>query len=85
MDLQLKSQPAFVSGSTQGIGFAIARQLLLEGARVILNGRTREKIDGAIRKLEAEIPAAPVSGIAANFADAGGNANFWNVPKDIYG
>jgi NAD(P)-dependent dehydrogenase (short-subunit alcohol dehydrogenase family) len=70
MDLQLKSKTAFVSGSTQGIGFAIARQLLLEGARVIINGRNREKIDHAIQKLEGEIPAAQVSGIAADFADA---------------
>ncbi|MBD0256080.1 MAG: SDR family NAD(P)-dependent oxidoreductase [Cytophagales bacterium] len=69
MDLQLKSKTAFVSGSTQGIGFAIARQLLMEGARVIINGRTREKINDAIQKPEEEIPAAKVSGIAANFTN----------------
>jgi len=69
MDLQLKSKTAFVSGSTQGIGFAIAKQLLAEGARVIINGRTREKIDLAVRKLVQEVPGADVSGISANFAD----------------
>lgn len=69
MDLQLQSKTAFVSGSTQGIGFAIARQLLAEGAKVIINGRSREKIDLALRKLEQEIPGADVSGIAANFEE----------------
>lgn len=69
MDLQLKSKTAFVSGSTQGIGFAIAKQLLAEGAKVIINGRTRGKIDLALRKLVQEVPGADVSGIAANFAD----------------
>ncbi|MCF6405058.1 SDR family NAD(P)-dependent oxidoreductase [Chitinophaga filiformis] len=69
MDLQLKLKTAFVSGSTQGIGFAIARQLLAEGAKVIINGRTQEKIDLALRKLKQEIPGAEVSGIAADFAD----------------
>lgn len=69
MDLQLQSKTAFISGSTQGIGFAIARQLLAEGAKVIINGRSREKIDLALRKLEQEIPGADVSGIAANFED----------------
>ena len=43
MDLQLRSKTAFISGSTQGIGFSIARLLLIEGARVIINGRTQEK------------------------------------------
>jgi NAD(P)-dependent dehydrogenase (short-subunit alcohol dehydrogenase family) len=70
MDLQLKSKTAFVSGSTQGIGFAIARQLLIEGAAVIINGRTQEKIDGAVKRLKEEIPAANISGIAADFTNA---------------
>lgn len=69
MDLQLKSKTAFVSGSTQGIGFAIAKQLLLEGAAVIINGRTQEKIDLAVKRLKQEIPAAEVSGIAADFSN----------------
>lgn len=68
MDLQLKSKTAFISGSTQGIGFAIARQLLLEGAKVIINGRTQEKVDTAIARLKQEIQGAEVSGLAADFA-----------------
>ncbi len=70
MDLQLKSKTAFVSGSTQGIGFAIARQLLLEGVKVIINGRKQEKIDLAIAALQQEISNAEVYGIVADFSDA---------------
>lgn len=69
MDLQLKSKTAFVSGSTQGIGFAIAKLLLAEGASVIINGRTQEKIDSAIEKLKQEMPHAEVSGITADFSN----------------
>jgi NAD(P)-dependent dehydrogenase (short-subunit alcohol dehydrogenase family) len=68
MDLQLKSKTAFISGSTQGIGFAIAKLLLLEGAEVLINGRTQEKIDLALKRLREEIPGAEVSGMVADFA-----------------
>ena len=68
MDLQLNSKTAFISGSTQGIGFTVAKQLLKEGADVIINGRTQDKIDVAIRKLKDEMPFANVSGIAADFS-----------------
>ncbi len=53
MDLQLKGKTAFISGSTQGIGFAIAQKLLEEGAKVIINGRTEARINEAIEKLKA--------------------------------
>lgn len=69
MDLQLQSKTAFISGSTQGIGYAIARQLLTEGATVIINGRNQAKIEEALQKLRQEIPQADVSGIAADFSN----------------
>ena len=68
MDLQLKGKVAFVSGSTKGIGFAIAKQLLQEGAVVIINGRKKDVVEAAIEKLKAELPEAEVTGIAADFA-----------------
>ncbi|MBC9933327.1 SDR family NAD(P)-dependent oxidoreductase [Chitinophaga qingshengii] len=68
MDLQLNGKTAFISGSTQGIGFAIARQLVQEGAEVILHGRTSAKVDTAVQKLYAEFPAAAVSGRAADLS-----------------
>ena len=67
MDLQLKSKKAFISGSTQGIGFAIAKQLLNEGAEVIINGRQMKKTERSVEKLEQEFPNASISGIAADF------------------
>jgi NAD(P)-dependent dehydrogenase (short-subunit alcohol dehydrogenase family) len=45
MDLGLKDKVAFVSGSTAGIGFAIATALAGEGARVVVNGRTQPAVD----------------------------------------
>lgn len=68
MDLQLAHKTAFISGSTQGIGFAIAKQLLQEGARVIINGRTKDTTEKVVQRLMAAFPAASVSGIAADFS-----------------
>lgn len=70
MDLHLDSKTAFISGSTQGIGFAIAKQLVKEGASVILNGRSRQKIDLAIKSLQQEYPDRQISGIAADFSNS---------------
>lgn len=83
MDLQLRSKTAFISGSTQGIGYSIAKLLLIEGASVIINGRTQEKIDSAIIKLRQEIPAAEVSGIAADFASTDEVNKLLSVLPDI--
>lgn len=68
MDVQLKGKTAFISGSTQGIGYAVAKQLAQEGAVVALNGRTQAKVAQAVDKLKAEVPGAEVSGIAADFS-----------------
>ncbi|MET7255836.1 SDR family NAD(P)-dependent oxidoreductase [Dyadobacter jiangsuensis] len=68
MDLKLNGKTAFVSGSTQGIGFAIAQGLLKEGAHVIINGRSESKIAEAVQKLKESTPGADVSGIAADFS-----------------
>ncbi|WP_333818885.1 SDR family NAD(P)-dependent oxidoreductase [Ohtaekwangia sp.] len=70
MDSQLKNKTAFVSGSTQGIGFAIARGLLVEGATVIINGRTQQRVDNAVKELKSKVPGANVTGIAADFSNA---------------
>jgi NAD(P)-dependent dehydrogenase (short-subunit alcohol dehydrogenase family) len=55
MDLELKGKVALVSGSTAGIGFAIARALAREGARVIVNGRTQSAVDAAVAALAPQV------------------------------
>lgn len=69
MDLQLSGKRAFVSGSTQGIGYAVARSLLAEGAAVVVNGRSEEGVQQAVERLRTDTPGADVSGIAADFGD----------------
>jgi len=69
MDLGLTGRTAFVSGSTQGIGYAVASALAAEGARVVLNGREQNRVDAAVERLRAAHPGAELSGIAADFAD----------------
>ena len=53
MDLQLKNRLSLVTGSTAGIGFAIAGALVAEGANIIVNGRSQGSVDDAISKLSA--------------------------------
>lgn len=68
MDLQLTGKTAFISGSTGGIGFGVARWLVREGVAVILNGRTTHSVQEAVAKLQAENPEANVSGLVADFS-----------------
>ena len=72
MDLKLTGKIALVTGSTAGIGFAIARSLTKEGAHVYLNGRTQARVDSAIQAIRSEITTAKIDGIAADFTDASG-------------
>ena len=69
MDLQLQGKRAFISGSTQGIGYAIAHALLAEGAAVVINGRSADKLHEAVARLHESVPRGTVSGIVADFAD----------------
>lgn len=69
MDLQLADKLAFVSGSTAGIGFAIAQTLAQEGARIITNGRTQADADAAARAIAAAT-GAQVQGFGGDLATA---------------
>jgi NAD(P)-dependent dehydrogenase (short-subunit alcohol dehydrogenase family) len=69
MNLQIGNKLALVSGSTYGIGYAIARELLREGARVIVNGRTQASVDRAVGSLADH---GQVTGIAADLSSADG-------------
>ncbi len=69
MDLQLNDKIALVTGSTAGIGFAIAKLLLQEGATVYINGRTKSSVDKAIEKLKTTTSNPGIHGIAADFSN----------------
>ena len=68
MDLQLDGKLALVTGSTAGIGYAIAESLARERCRVIINGRTQERVDAALAKLPGAV------GLAADLGTSGGVA-----------
>jgi NAD(P)-dependent dehydrogenase (short-subunit alcohol dehydrogenase family) len=69
MNLELESRLALVSGSTAGIGYAIAEALAREGAQIIVNGRTTDAVDAAVAKL-APISTGRVLGYAGDLSDA---------------
>lgn len=69
MDLQLNGKVALVTGSTAGIGYAIAKSLASEGARVYINGRDQNKVDTVAHKLINETGNKNIKGIAADFSD----------------
>jgi NAD(P)-dependent dehydrogenase (short-subunit alcohol dehydrogenase family) len=72
MNLELDGKRALVTGSTAGIGYAIAETLAREGAEVIVNGRTEERVEQAIKSILASHPQAKVEGLAANLGSADG-------------
>ena len=72
MDLQLAGRRVLVTGSTSGIGYAIAHGLAAEGAEVAITGRTDASVQEALDRLRAALPKARVSGIAADCATAEG-------------
>lgn len=69
MDLQLKDKLALVSGSTAGIGYAIAHTLAEEGARVIVNGRTEAAVNEAVERIGSET-RGQVLGFAGDLSQA---------------
>ena len=68
MNLHLQNKLALVTGSTKGIGHAIAVALAAEGARVIVNGRTEASVADAINRLRAEVPDAHVEAFAGDLS-----------------
>ncbi len=72
MNIDLTGKTAIVSGSTAGIGLAIAKGLANAGATVTVNGRTQARVDDAIATLKRELPDADVDGVAADLGTAEG-------------
>lgn len=70
MDLQLKDKLALVSGSSKGIGFAIAAGLAREGARAIVTGRSEESVSQAVAAIHKDNPHAQLEPFAGDLAQA---------------
>ena len=76
MIIDLSGRKAVVSGSTGGIGRAIAEGLARAGAAVTINGRGQERVDAALRHMREDFPNAAIKGIAADLGTAAGCAAF---------
>jgi NAD(P)-dependent dehydrogenase (short-subunit alcohol dehydrogenase family) len=74
MNIQLKGKTAIVTGSTAGIGFAIAKGLAESGADVVVNGREQQRVEHAVTQVRATVPEAKVKGIAADLGTPEGVA-----------
>ncbi len=83
MKIELNGRKALVTGSTAGIGRAIAEGLARAGASVVVNGRTRERVDAAVQELSALLPDANFVGVVADVSTAEGSASLAAQVKDI--
>ena len=70
--MEISGKTALVTGSTAGIGHAIAKGLAATGAEVVLNGRTKAKVDAAVAELAKAVPGAKVRGVAGDVSTADG-------------
>ncbi len=76
MNFELKGKTAVVTGSTAGIGLAIAEALAAEGAAVVVNGRTEARVAAALESIQKKVSAAHLRGVAADLGTAKGVAEF---------
>jgi NAD(P)-dependent dehydrogenase (short-subunit alcohol dehydrogenase family) len=72
MNIDLSGKTALVTGSTAGIGYAIAKGLAASGAGVVINGRGQDKVDAAVANLKHAVSGAKVRGMAADVSTAEG-------------
>lgn len=83
MDLKLQGKTALVTGSTAGIGFAIAKLLAQEGATVAINGRTDERVMSAMNNIKSTFPGAKLISATADLTSAEGAASVIKRLPDI--
>ncbi|WP_420993129.1 SDR family NAD(P)-dependent oxidoreductase [Cupriavidus sp. 30B13] len=72
MNIDLTGKTAIVTGSTRGIGYAIAAGLARTGATVVITGRRQAEVERALSALRAAVPGAQVRGVAADLGSAAG-------------
>ena len=78
MNLELENKTALITGSTKGIGFAIAKLMAAEGAKVIVNGRDEKAVEAAVNQL-----GAGARGVAADVSDAAGCDKLTSEAPDV--
>jgi NAD(P)-dependent dehydrogenase (short-subunit alcohol dehydrogenase family) len=83
LNLQLENKLALVSGSTAGIGLAIAKALAAEGSRVIVNGRSEARVKEAIASIRANVPTAKLEGLALDLSKADAAAETTKRHPDV--
>jgi NAD(P)-dependent dehydrogenase (short-subunit alcohol dehydrogenase family) len=76
MNLGLQGKLAVVSGSTAGIGMAIAAALAAEGAKVVVNGRTQARVDSAVTTIQQRVTGSDLRGVAADLGTSSGVETF---------
>ena len=83
MNIDLDGMTALVTGSTQGIGLAIATGLAAAGARVVVNGRSESSVQRGIAELRAAVPEADVVALVADISTEEGSAKAVEVVPDV--
>ena len=83
MRIDLEGTTALVTGSTQGIGLAIATGLAAAGARVAINGRSQESVDRGIAAVRATVPDAELVPVVADIATEEGSATAVRLVPDV--
>ena len=83
MDLQLRNRTALVTGSTAGIGFAIASLLAQEGAAVLMNGRSQKRVDEGIERIRQKRRDLHVTGVAADLGTREGVEKLTSAVPEI--
>lgn len=81
----LQGKVAVVTGGTRGIGFAIVKKFVENGAKVALLGSRQETVDKALQKMKEELPDAEVTGYWPNLMNAGEVEEVFTKVKDMYG
>lgn len=85
MDMGLKNKTALVTGSTKGIGKAIAIELAKEGVHVLINGRNEEEAERTVNEIKSAFPATSPQNAAADIVDIRQReALFKNTLKSIF-
>jgi NAD(P)-dependent dehydrogenase (short-subunit alcohol dehydrogenase family) len=83
VDLQIKGRRALVTGSSGGIGWAIARELAAEGASVIVHGRDTTRLTQAVERIHDQVLGADVDAVQADLSEAAGCQTLVDAAEDV--